>query len=113
MFCYLIKVKGYKVTPSKIIIDRLFLKKDLPIDSISEVRLLDKKETRYTLRIMGVGGVFGYYGEMWSAKLGNSTWYSTKYSSLVLIRVKKKKYVVSPDDREKFVAQVSSYSKSA
>ena len=103
-FAYLFSVKNYEVTDRELIIHKPFGKTIYPRNEIETVQQIDRRLLRFAIRTFGIGGVFGYYGEFYTGKLGSMTWYRTQLSNPVMIRTAKKKIVFSPDDPEKLIA---------
>ena len=99
---YAYSVKGYAITSDALIIQRRLarLNKEIPFTRIYLVRQADKGELRWTIRVMGDGGVFGYYGSFVNNKLGYFTMYATHRKNTVIIELlhPNKTIVLSPDD---------------
>jgi hypothetical protein len=96
---------NYKVSAHKLVIHRLFL--DVTIDrvQIKSVEMLDKEKTGWAIRIWGVGGLFGYYGNFANSKIGKMTWYATRRNKTVLVKtISNKNIILTPDEPDQFVA---------
>jgi hypothetical protein len=95
--------KQYAVSPDGIAIVRRNGKRIvLPRN---EVTAVEATEVKRCIRGCGVGGWFGSWGYFWSPALGGFRAYVTDFSKPVLVRTRSKGlYVVSPDDRDGFVA---------
>jgi hypothetical protein len=65
---------------------------------------MDRREMWTTVRLFGVGGMFGYYGKFYSFALGNENWYATDMNRAVLLETDTGKFVVTPDDPKAFLA---------
>lgn len=105
---FLFKPTNYSLTNEEIIIHRPL--KDIKIDRriISSAGLLDKEKLKGTIRMFGVGGLFGYWGNFANSKIGSMTWYATRRNNTVLITtIKNKKIVLTPNDPESFVAALN------
>jgi hypothetical protein len=98
--CYLFAPRGYSIEGNQLIVRRPFSNKVIPIDSIEEIRQVDKNELRGMIRTFGVGGLFGNYGKFYAPSLGNFTMYGTQRQNYVLIVTRQKKMVITPDDLE-------------
>ena len=101
---YVYRPIHYQILEDKLIIHRPIL--DVKIDSkeIRSVELLDNDALRSTIRVVGVGGLFGYYGKFANKKLGMMTWYATRRDNAVLVTTTAdKKIIITPDDPAKFV----------
>ena len=96
---------SYVLTPEQLIIHRLISNVKINRTEIKSVEQIDKTRLRLTIRIFGVGGLFGYFGKFLNTKLGSTTWYATRRDKAVLITtVNNKKIVITPDNPEEFVA---------
>ncbi len=70
--------------------------------------MLDKEKIGWAIRTFGVGSLFGYYGKFANTKLGSMTWYATRKDKTVLVRtIDNKKIILTPDEPEKFVADLT------
>ena len=99
----------YKVTDDKLIIHRPLA--DIKIDrtEIQSVERLAKAKLSWAVRILGVGGFFGYWGKFSITKLGSMTWYATRRNNAVLITtIYNKKIVLTPNEPERFVTEFNS-----
>jgi hypothetical protein len=98
----------YVLTPTSLVVFRLGPKVRIGFDQIESIELLvDRSLLGGVVRVMGVGGVFGYYGLFWGWKAGRFRAYITRTDRLVLIRRKQADPVLlSPRDPNAFVEQV-------
>jgi hypothetical protein len=100
---------SYVVTKEELIVRRPVLNVYIKRTDIKSVELVDKKKISRSIRIFGVGGLFGYYGSFANSSLGRMTWYATRRDKPVLIKtVEGKKIIFTPDDRERFIAELTS-----
>ncbi len=103
------RIIGYEVLNEGVKIikgnDVQLIKKDL----ILEVKLIDYKDLRFSVRTFGIGGVFGFSGSFTNKKFGDMTWSFTSKDNLVMIVTQKQKFVVSPDNRTLFITEVSEF----
>ncbi|RYY59164.1 MAG: hypothetical protein EOO12_16485 [Chitinophagaceae bacterium] len=98
------RVTGLTLTENALLIHRPWRTKTIPIPEIQKAEALDREDLSWSLRIFGIGGVFGYYGRFANRKLGAMTWYLTRRDRTVLLRMKDgNKIVISPDDRDGFL----------
>ena len=96
--CYLFAPQKYSVNGNELIIHRLISNKIILIDSIKEIRQVDKSELRGMIRTFGVGGLFGNYGKFRTPSLGNIIMYATQNKNYVLIITDERKTIITPDD---------------
>ena len=95
--------KGYAVNDMELLIDRDMRPITIPLRDIQEARLLEDGALRYSARLMGTSGFYGYYGLYWNKKLGKFRAYATRFNRLVAVKTEKKLFVISPDTPEDFV----------
>ena len=98
----------YTITNSMIIVNRLGPNVLIPIESIEEIRRLQKKELGIALRLFGSGGFFGGYGLFYTSRLGIFNAYVTNRETLVFIKCDNgKKILLSPERPEEFLGIVA------
>ncbi len=107
---YLYMPLDYKITNEELIIHRLFKSIHIPRKNIVSAESVDKEMISWSLRTMGVGGLFGYYGRFMNYRIGNMIWYATRKDRAVLIRtVGDEKIILTPDEPEQFLVALNSY----
>ncbi|MDE1768839.1 MAG: hypothetical protein KGH62_05755, partial [Candidatus Micrarchaeota archaeon] len=77
------------------------LNKVFLLSDILSVRLALKGEFKWSMRIAGNGGVFGYTGSFVNNKIGDFTMYATRSNKKVVIKIKQRPpltIVITPDD---------------
>jgi hypothetical protein len=95
---------GYVVTADEVIISRPLLNRPIKRADIRRVAALPARDMSASIRLFGVGGLFGYYGKYTNTALGRTTWYATRRDTPVLLEtVDNKKYILTPDDPSGFV----------
>src|ERR1035438_980863 len=98
--------RSYTIAHRSILVNRLIGTVLIPLDGIREARIATADDFRDCLRTFGNGGLFGYYGQFSTAKLGSSTWYVTNRSHSVVVITSSKTAVFSPDDIDGFLAAI-------
>ena len=78
----------------------------IPRDTIIESRLLEADDIKGSIRLMGSGGLFGYYGKFNNSKLKTYNLQAGNRVNLVMIKTADKTYVLTPDNREDFLKDV-------
>jgi hypothetical protein len=102
---------SYRFTDEKLIIHRPLSNIAIPRNEIKSVEQLEKGKLSWSIRIFGVGGLFGYYGKFSNSKLGSMTWYATRRDKAVLVStIYNKKIILTPDEPERFVAEFNGMS---
>ncbi|MDB5249800.1 MAG: hypothetical protein JWQ40_4194 [Segetibacter sp.] len=105
---YFYRPINYDLTDENLVIHRPFNNVIIKRKNIKSVKSIDKDQMKWTIRTLGVGGFFGYYGQFVNSQLGNMTWYATRQDKTVLIETNdNKKLVVTPDEPEEFIKQLS------
>jgi hypothetical protein len=75
----------------------------IPLGDVRGVSLLDPDALRGSLKLLGMGGLFGYYGLFRSPVVGSYRLYATRGTGLVLVRTERQVLVLTPDSAEDFV----------
>jgi len=96
--CFLLAPQKYSVDDDYLIIHRPLSDIRISLDSIIEIRKVDKSELKGMIRTFGVGGLFGNYGKFYTNDLGNITMYGTQNKNYILIRTEGEKILITPDD---------------
>jgi hypothetical protein len=78
----------------------------IPRETIIESRLIEADDISGSVRLMGSGGLFGYYGKFNNSKLKTYNLQAGNRVNLVLLKTTKKTYVLTPDNREAFLKDV-------
>ena len=96
---YLYSTNRYSVTGDTLVIHRPIGNRVIKLADIREIRFIDPAEFSGTIRTFGNGGLFGYYGKFYNAKIGSMTWYVTQKKNRILLRTQQgDKIVISPND---------------
>lgn len=93
----------YSIQNETLIIHRPFGNKEFPIRDIQQAIPIDPKSLKWSIRLWGNGGLFGFYGIFSNNKFGRMHWYMTNKKTPVLLQLSKKKIIVSPDDPIAFI----------
>lgn len=107
---YACRPTAYEITTYGLLIHRRAGVVKIASSRIRHVQPLEKAQVRFALRTFGVGGLFGYFGSFYTKSLGSMTWYLTRLDALVLIETDREKLVVSPNDRDAFLQELSTLS---
>ncbi len=64
---------------------------------------VDNEKMKWTIRKIGVGGLFGYYGKFVKRSFGSMTFYATRRNNYVLVTMTDdRKIIITPDDPDEF-----------
>jgi Bacterial PH domain len=98
-------IRGYVVTAEGILIRRLWWNTVLPKADIIAVEAVPNAMRR-SLRTCGNGGLFSFTGFYWNKQIGHYKAYVNDLNRTVVVRMKKRPTVLSPDDPEAFAQAV-------
>ncbi|MDW8352460.1 MAG: PH domain-containing protein [Anaerolineae bacterium] len=74
------------------------------LDALTAARRIAIHELEYSIRLVSVGGVFGWYGTFQSPKLGEFKMFATRLDRLVLLEFHGERIVVSVDEPDALLA---------
>src|ERR1022692_3601233 len=103
---YACSPRSYAISERSILVKRLIGTVRIPLDGIREARIATPDDFRDCIRLLGNGGLFGYYGQFRTARLGECTWYVTNRSNTVVVVTRTGTTVFSPDDADGFLAAI-------
>jgi len=101
---YAYSPRSFEISDGTFRVKRLVGDVVFPLTSLRFVRDANPADFRGIVRLWGSGGLFGYYGLFWSKALGKSKWYLTDRSKAVVVTDGNQTVLVSPEDRDGFVA---------
>lgn len=105
---FALRPAGYVVTADEVIISRPLLSVHIQRADIRRVVALPTSALSASIRLFGVGGLFGYYGKYTTSGLGRTTWYATRRDTPVLVETTdNKKYILTPDEPGSFVGALA------
>ncbi|HOI41333.1 MAG TPA: PH domain-containing protein [Elusimicrobiales bacterium] len=105
-YSYLLAPKGYLIGPDRMTIVRALNPIVVPFDAISGAETAGPELFKDSIRVMGSGGFWGYYGKYQSSPLGKYYMYARKTWDLVLVRGREN-YVVAPEKPLEFIDSLS------
>jgi hypothetical protein len=103
--CWALAPKGFIAEPGRVTVDRPIMPVKIVLRPGTIVEAAGAGLFDGSLRTMGNGGLFGYYGNFWKKEIGNYLLYATRSDRLVLID-NGKKYFLTPDEPELFIEEV-------
>jgi Bacterial PH domain len=106
LIAYLWHVQSYKITSGGIEIKRPIGSKLIGFSNIKHVKRVKNDDLGIVLRLLGVGGIFGFIGIYKSQIYGKTTFYGTQQRNYVIVETNLKKYVLTPDEPLDFVKSV-------
>ncbi len=103
--CWALAPRGFTVEPGLVTVDRPIMPVKIELRPGTVVEPAAPGLLYGSLRTMGNGGLFGYYGGFWKKGVGNYLLYATRSDRFVSID-NGKKYFLTPDDPELFIEEV-------
>lgn len=98
---YLYSVQGYIIENNSLIIRRFIGNKKIDKNEITEIQKMTKDDVKGTFRRLGVGGLFGYFGQFHNPTFGRIYYYTTQRKNMILLKIGDgKKVMISPDNME-------------
>ncbi len=104
--CALFTVRGYRVESGVLVIERLLWGTRIPLDGLLSATV-EPRAMRCSIRTFGNGGMFSFTGFYWSPGLGHYRAFVTDLSRTVVLRFVTRTIVISPDDPEEMVRELS------
>ena len=98
-------VRGYVLSEGELRIERLGWQNRFKLADVKSV-VADPDALRWSIRLFGSGGLFGFFGIFRNKTLGTYRAYGTDPSNAVVIKLQQKTLVVTPHDPVAFVAAV-------
>ena len=99
-------VRGYTIEPCGLLIRRLLWTTRVPLSDLQSAEF-QPNAMRGSLRLCGNGGLFSITGWYRNCALGIYRAYVTELKNTVVLRFSKRTLVVSPENPERFVAEIS------
>ena len=100
--------KAYAVDDRQLIIYRPFHRKFYSTTDMKSLSVVDKKDLSRSIRVFGVGGLFGYFGLFRNSRYGTMIWYATRRDQFVVIeRSNGRTIVLTPDDPNSLVSELN------
>jgi hypothetical protein len=101
-------IRSYALEPNTLAIQRLLWTTRLPLAGLQSATV-EPDAMRWSLRLCGNGGLFSITGWYRNRALGNYRAFVTDLKGTVVLRFPKRTVVVSPENPERFVAEISQF----
>lgn len=101
-------VRGYAIEGTELLIQRLLWTTRVPLAGLHSAEAAPDV-MRGSLRLFGNGGMFSITGLFRNRALGNYRAFVTDLKRTVVLRFPKRTIVVSPENPERFVAEISRF----
>ncbi|HTM66775.1 MAG TPA: PH domain-containing protein [Flavipsychrobacter sp.] len=101
---YLMHVNNYELNSEGVKINTPLRSKRIRFEDIESVIVCNYDQLGITIRLFGSGGLWGYFGIFYSRQFGRISLNATSLTrTLILLKGKRKKIIISPDNAENFV----------
>ena len=97
---WLFSPQAYELRGGALVIVRPFRPVVIPFAEIQGVHVVDPEDVSWAVRVMGVGGMFGYYGKFWRTELGFASYYLRNKENPIVLETTHGRIVLSPDSPE-------------
>ena len=98
VIAFLMSPDYYELSPTTLIIKKIFGEKIIRINSIKEIISVESQDLRFSIRLFGSGGFMGYFGKYSNFKFGMMNWYATQRKNYLLITtMDNQRIVITPD----------------
>jgi len=104
---YLFSPRAFELTRNGIVVRRILRSFEIPYSKIRKAYLADLSWKR--IRLWASGGLYGFYGLFYVARLGKVWVYATRRCNLVVIETEGNKYAISPEDPEEFLEMLKKF----
>jgi hypothetical protein len=98
-------VRGYVLSGSELRIERLGWQNRFPLGDVLSASA-DPTALRWSIRLCGSGGLFGFFGWFRNRTLGTYRAYGTDPKNTVVLRLANRTIVVTPQDPARFVEEL-------
>lgn len=106
LLAYAFSPRGYAITAESITIRRLVGDVRVKTAAVRYARRASADDMRGCVRLIGSGGLFGYYGWFRTDELGKSHWYVTDRNTGVIVWTSDQVIVLSPGDPDRFLHEL-------
>lgn len=101
-------IREYTIEPRELLIRRLLWTTRLPLAGLKSATF-QPEAMRGSFRLFGNGGMFSFTGWYRNRALGLYRAFVTDLNQTVILRFEKKTIVISPENPERFVAEITSF----
>jgi hypothetical protein len=101
-------IRSYTIEPNELLVQRLLWATRVPLAGLQSVAYLPNA-MRGSLRLCGNGGLFSFTGWYRNRALGNYRAFVTDLKRTVVLRFPKRTVIVSPENPEQFVEELSRF----
>lgn len=92
-----------RANTEKITARMLFRSLKIPLNEVTAINQISKRDISNSIQTFGSGGLFGYLGRFKNNKIGSYSIYATELNNLILVRTRSKIYVFSCSRPHEFI----------
>jgi hypothetical protein len=104
----LFAIRTYTLEPTELLIRRLLWTTRVPLAGLQSAEFVPNAMNR-SLRLCGNGGLFSFTGWYRNRSLGNYRAFVTELKNTVVLRFPGRTVVISPENPERFVSEISQF----
>lgn len=104
---HLIHPASYTTSSIGITINKKIFPIFIPLADILEIKEINYSSLFINIRLLGSGGVWGYFGVFYSTVYGKLNMQASNMQNLILISTANNKYIISPDRPSEFISTIS------
>jgi len=105
LICYLFSVSGYSLQDDHLVVHRIGWATRFPLADVTEITV-NPHATMGSIRIFGIGGLFGYIGRFHNSVVGDYKAYMTQPNLALVVGLGASTIVVTPDDPAEMKAAI-------
>jgi len=98
-------IRGYAIADDTLYIQRIGWNTKIDLSNLTSAEV-NPQAMRNSLRKWGNGGLFSYSGKFYNRKLGNYQAYATDPSKAVVLKLRDRTIIITPEHPERFVSQI-------
>ena len=95
--CYAFSVSGYSLQNDQLVVHRVGWATRFPVADVTEITV-NPHATMGSIRVFGIGGLFGYIGRFHNSVIGDYRAYMTKTDLALVVGLGATTIVITPDD---------------
>lgn len=106
LFTWLLRPQGYGIIGDRLILHRPIRAREILLSEITGIQVPEPKQLRWSIRLFGSGGLFGYFGKFRNGTFGTMDWYATRLGKFVVIILRSGETIVMTPDDESFASHL-------
>lgn len=103
--CYFFSVSGYSLQDDQLVVHRVGWATRFPLASVTEITV-NPHATMGSIRILGIGGLFGFVGRFRNSVVGDYRAYITDQKLALVVGMGEETIIITPDDPTEMKAAI-------